>query len=99
MNGSDMRSTDCLLLVNLVQEHGPVSRAGLSRLSELSKPTVSEQISRLVERGVVVELGKGDAAFSGGKRPTLVAFHADAGRIAGIAVEQDRTTVAVADLK
>jgi predicted NBD/HSP70 family sugar kinase len=99
MNAPDMRSVNAIRLLTLVREHGPVSRAALARLSELSKPTVSEQIGRLVEFGAVIEIGKGDAAGSGGKRPTMVAFHANAGRVAGIAIGLDGTTVALADLR
>jgi len=86
-------------LLNLIRQSGPISRAGLAKLSKLSKPTVSEQINRLLALDVVVEIGPANAAITGGKRPTLVAFHANAGRVVGIGIGSERTQIAMADLQ
>ena len=94
-----MRSVNGIQLLNLIRQSGPISRAGLAKLSRLSKPTVSEQITRLLALDVVVEIGPGNAAITGGKRPTLVAFHANAGRVVGIGIGSERTQIALADLQ
>ena len=78
LNAPDMRSVNAIQLLNLIREHGPVSRAELARLSGMSKPAVSEQVNRLIGCGMVLETGIGQASEAGGKRPTLVEFHADA---------------------
>ncbi len=99
MHPPDMRSVNGIQLLNLIRQSGPISRAGLAKLSRLSKPTVSEQITRLLALDVVVEIGPGNAAITGGKRPTLVAFHANAGRVVGIGIGSERTQIALADLQ
>ncbi|HYO80281.1 MAG TPA: ROK family transcriptional regulator [Bryobacteraceae bacterium] len=99
MNAPDMRSLNGIQLLNLIREHGPVSRAGLAKISGLSKPAVSEQVSRLVAFGAVLETGIGEVSEAGGKRPTLLAFHADAGRVAGIGIGATVTRIAIADLE
>jgi predicted NBD/HSP70 family sugar kinase len=94
-----MRSVNGIQLLHLIRQSGPISRAGLAKLSKLSKPTVSEQINRLLALDVVVEIGPGNAAVTGGKRPTMVAFHANAGRVAGIGIGSEETQIALADLQ
>lgn len=98
MNAPDMRIVNGIQLLNLIREQGPVSRAELAKLSGLSKPTVSEQVGRLLSVGLAVETGQGQAGEAGGKRPTLVKFNAAAGRVAGISVGAEVTRIAVADL-
>lgn len=99
MNAPDMRSVNGIQLLNLICSRGPVSRADLSKLSGLSKPTVSEQVGRLIRLGIVIEIGQGESSESGGKRPTLVSFHAAAGKVAGVDIGADQMRFAIADLE
>jgi predicted NBD/HSP70 family sugar kinase len=94
-----MRSLNGIELLNLIAEHGPVSRAGLAKLSRLSKPTVSSQVENLVEQGWVVELGQGESGSKGGKKPTMIRFNADAGRLFAVEINADEIRIAVADLE
>ena len=98
MQPPDMRSVNGIQLLNLIAEAGPISRAALAKLSQLSKPTVSEQVQRLIAHGVVIELGEGASAATGGKRPTLVAFHGDAGRVAGISIAPGKAQIVLCNL-
>lgn len=98
MKAPDMRNVNGIQLLNLIVESGPLSRASLAKLSHLSKPTVSEQVQRLIALGTVVELGEGEAAATGGKRPTMLAFHADAGCVAAVSIGPDFTRIAVSNL-
>jgi len=50
MNAPVMKSMNAIRLVNLIREHGPISRAGLAKLSRLSKPAVSSLVDHLMER-------------------------------------------------
>lgn len=99
MKAPVMRSVNGIALLDLIRKSGPISRAGLSKLSRLSKPTVSEQVNWLIRQGVVIELGQGEVGRTGGKRPTLVDFNVDAGRVVGVNIGASRTTVASADLR
>jgi predicted NBD/HSP70 family sugar kinase len=94
-----MRSINGIELLNLIREHGPVSRASLAKLSCLSKPTVSSQVETLVRQGWVIELGQGESGSKGGKKPTLIRFNADAGRLFGAEIDAAHVRMAVADLE
>ncbi|MBS1872531.1 MAG: ROK family transcriptional regulator [Acidobacteria bacterium] len=94
-----MRSLNGIELLNLIAEHGPVSRAGLAKLSRLSKPTVSSQVETLVQQGWVVELGQGESGAKGGKKPTMIRFNADAGRLFAVEIDSEEIRIAVADLE
>ncbi len=98
MKAPDMRNVNGIQLLNLIAEYGPLSRASLAKLSHLSKPTVSEQVQRLIALGTAVELGEGEAPSTGGKRPTMLAFHAEAGCVAAVSIGPNATRIAVSNL-
>ena len=52
-----IRAHNLVLLQNTLLHHGPVSRAQLSRLSGLSRPSVSSLIEILIAKNLVNELG------------------------------------------
>lgn len=99
MQAPMMRSLNGIELLNLIGEHGPISRASLAKLSRLSKPTVSSQVEALIRQGWVIELGPGESGAKGGKKPQLVKFNADAGRIFAAEIDPVRIRVAAADLE
>ena len=94
-----MRSLNGIELLNLIGENGPISRASLAKLSRLSKPTVSSQVETLVRQGWVIEVGPGESGERGGKKPMMVRFNADAGRLFAAEIHSSRIAVAVADLE
>jgi predicted NBD/HSP70 family sugar kinase len=99
MKAPVMRSLNGIQLLNLIGEHGPISRAALAKLSRLSKPTVSSQVETLVEQGWVVELGQGESGAKGGKKPTLIRFNADAGRLFAVEINSADLRIAVGNLE
>ncbi|HEY3440758.1 MAG TPA: ROK family transcriptional regulator [Paludibaculum sp.] len=93
-----MRRLNSTLLLDLIRREGPASRAELARLSGLAKPTVSSQMAALLRSGVVREQGPGDSNSRGGKRPTLVSFNPECGRLVGVEISAARILVALADM-
>ncbi len=93
MGASGMRKVNAALLLDIIRSKEFVSRAELARLSGLTKPTVSSQVTDLIERGIVVENGAGEPDARGGKPPTMLRF--DAGRGALIAAEIGSSAVRV----
>lgn len=63
------------VLLQLVFDDGPISRADLARATELGRATVSEIVADLIGEGLVVEVGRGSS--TGGKPPTLVELDPD----------------------
>ena len=58
------------LVLRAVYDLGPISRAEVARLTGLTRTTVSDVVSGLLDEGVVREVGRGPS--SGGKAPILV---------------------------
>lgn len=98
MRASGMRKVNAAVLLDIVREKGPVSRAELARLSGLTKPTVSSQVADLIERGIVVEHGAGEPDARGGKPPTLLRFDAEAGALVAAEIASSSVRVWLADL-
>ena len=99
MKAPIMKSVNGIELLNLIREHGPVSRAGLAKLSRLSKPTVSSLVEDLIRRSLVVEEGPGTSGARGGKIPTLVNFNAACGLLVAVDIGSDCIRAAVTDLE
>jgi predicted NBD/HSP70 family sugar kinase len=93
-----MKSLNAIELLKLVRWHGPISRSALAKVSRLSKPTVSDQVDALLAKGLVVEVGTGEASARGGKKPTLLEFNADFGRILCVDVGPEWVRFASANL-
>jgi glucokinase len=94
-----MKKMNQLSLLTLIMEHGPISRTGLSRLSRLSKPTVSAQVEGLIRRRLVSETGPGESGRRGGKKPTHLEFNAGYGYLAVGEIDSAEIRLAVTDLK
>lgn len=72
-----------------------VAKAEIVRLTDLSLATVSEHVDLLCESGLLREEKFG--VSSGGRRPRLYGFNADAGHIVAIDLESTHVRVAVTD--
>src|SRR6185437_15083608 len=92
-----MREVNRSLVLSLVKEGGPVSRASIARSTTLAKPTVSAIVDELIADGLVHEIGPGSTAISGGRPPILLEFNARSQLVVGVYVGARRTTVAVSD--
>ena len=71
------------IVLNAVRENGPISRAKLSRITNISKPTMSNIISSLKKDKVIIKVGLGKTTAGGGKRPVLYKFNKDHGYVIG----------------
>lgn len=74
------------------------NRAALAQVTGLAKPTVSDLISELIDEGLLVEGGQGEAAEQGGKRPRLLHFVPDARQVIGISMDAHRVTGVLSNL-
>jgi len=86
--GRDLTATAILALLG---RGGPMSRADVARELDVSPPTVTQVMKRLLEQGMVEEL---DQAPSRGGRPgQLVGIVGTAGRAVGVKVAADHLAV------
>jgi N-acetylglucosamine repressor len=90
------RDLNASLLIEMVRRFGPISRAELSRQSQISAPTVSAIVNQLLERGTFSEVAL--APSSGGRPPVLLQLNPTAGYVVGIKLRGDGLTTVVCDL-
>jgi predicted NBD/HSP70 family sugar kinase len=94
---SGMREHNLGLLLNLVFKQEGLSRADLSRLTGLSRSTVSAIIDVLIAEQLVRETGSGDSR--GGRRPTMLEFNADAYSLIGVELGASHLRVVATSLR
>ncbi|WP_078381651.1 ROK family protein [Sutcliffiella halmapala] len=70
------------LVLHLIKQNSPISRAHTSQVSGLNKGTVSSLVSELLEEKLIYESGPGES--SGGRRPVMLLFNQGAGFSIGI---------------
>jgi len=82
--------------LELLLADGPLTRAQLSERTGVSKVTVSQMLARLEERGLVMTAG--EQAGGRGPNAALYAVVPSSAYVAGLYVEQDLVSAAVADV-
>jgi predicted NBD/HSP70 family sugar kinase len=75
----------------------PISRVGLSEVSNLSFSTVTKIITQFEERELIVEDSIGES--SGGRRPTLLKINPHGGYVVGINLDVIETSIGLLDLE
>ncbi|MDQ0338604.1 glucokinase-like ROK family protein [Caldalkalibacillus uzonensis] len=70
------------IVLNHIKEYGPISRAEIAKDTSLNKATVSSLVEQLINENLVKEIGAGHS--SGGRRPVLLLFNAEAGSVIGV---------------
>ncbi len=70
------------IVLNVIRNKGPVSRAQISKETGLNKATVSTMVAELINEFFVTEIGAGQS--SGGRKPVMLYFNNHAGYSIGI---------------
>ncbi len=83
------------LVTTIIRNQGKASRSDIARLLGLSRASMTQLISGLMERGLVMEVGDGDS--QGGRRPRLLSFNDKLGYVVGVDVGATSLDVAIAD--
>jgi N-acetylglucosamine repressor len=85
------------LVLRTIYDCGQVSRADLARLTHLTRTTVSEVVSDLIEQGLVEEVGHGPSAV--GRTPMLLSVVDDSRHIIAVSVANAELQGAVVNLR
>ncbi len=91
-----LRAMNDRAALDLLLEHGPLSRTRIGELTGLSKPTASQLLARLEAAGLVVATGT--TAGRPGPSAQLYQVNPDAGHVAALDVTPDRIVAVVADI-
>lgn len=90
-----LRNINISLILDIIKDKGPISRADVARISGISPPTVSHVVGRLILEGIVEEVGF--AASVGGRRPVLVRFDPTSSLVLGVDVAGSRCSAGLTD--
>jgi hypothetical protein len=91
-----IRSINADLVLRLIRDLGPISRAEIARRSCLSEPTVSDLMASLMHRGLI---RKGETGNStGGRRPTVLRFIPDAALSVGVDLDGEAVHIGLVNL-
>ena len=85
------------LVLKTVLEHENISRAEISRITSLTRTTISDIVSSLIEEGLVSEVGIGSSL--GGKSPILLSLLEDSRCFIGLDLAQNQFCGAIVNLR
>jgi len=91
-----MKSLNRSLILNLIREKGPISRAEIAKITKLTPPTVSNLVKELLESHLVIESNLGES--QGGRKPTMLVINAKEFYVVGIDVGTKSIKGVVSDL-
>ena len=91
-----MREINESIVLGLIRQHGPISRAEVARAAHLSAATVTGITTSLIAQGLLFEDVAG--ASTGGRRPILLSFNRAAGIALGIKVTEHELVCVATDL-
>jgi predicted NBD/HSP70 family sugar kinase len=92
-----LRNHNSQLLLQLIYNTDEISRADLARLTQLTRTTVSEVVSGLIEQGLVQEVGQGPAGV--GRTPTLLSVVEDSRHIIAVNITEVELQGAIVNLR
>lgn len=92
-----LRQTNAELLLRLLREAGPCSKADLVRASGLSAPTVTNVVAHLASAGLVEPIGEGES--TGGRPPDILRFRAERGCVMAAEIAPGFVALLAADLE
>src|SRR6266850_4147241 len=96
--GHDMlRLVNRRILLNILSDRQPISRAEIAKISGLNKGTISTITSELLKDGFVIEEGSGRTTPIGGKPPTPLRLNGLRFGLFGVDIRAEETIVALSD--
>lgn len=86
------------LVLEIIREEQPISRALIAKKLGLSRSTVTSVVNDLLQKKFVVELGLGDSSKGGGRRGIELGFNPKSGYGIGVDIGRTRTLIVFSDL-
>src|SRR2546426_4580160 len=96
--GHDMlRLVNRRILLSILSDRQPISRAEIAKISGLNKATISTITSELLKDRCIIEEGSGRTTPIGGKPPTPLRLNALRFGLFGVDIRADETILALSD--
>jgi N-acetylglucosamine repressor len=87
------------LLLREIYGRSTISRVELAELTNLSRPTVTEVTQTLLQRGLVIEVGREEQNHKVGKKATLLQFSEDNNQLVSVAIGDTRIVASLMNLR
>ena len=85
-------------IVRTIWQHPHISRVGIAERLSLDKSTVTNQVNRLIELGIIEEIEEGSASARGGRKPIHLGISRSYGLVLGIEVQVESWLAVAVDL-
>src|SRR6476646_4478885 len=96
--GHDMlRLVNRRILLNILSDRQPISRAEIAKISGLNKATISTITGELLKDSCIIEEGSGRTTPIGGKPPTPLKLNSKRFGLFGVDIRADETILALSD--
>jgi glucokinase-like ROK family protein len=92
-----MREMNLSLILNTLRQHAPISRAGLSSVTQLNKTTVSSLVRELLESALIREIGVDPTVNDIGRPAINLEINPEVGYIIGADIGVDYISVVAAN--
>ena len=86
-------------IVDKIYQCAGISKAQLAKELGISKPAVSSHVASLISVGLVEEIGEGEAAKNGGRKPKMLYFNATHRYVGALDLSLREPVCAVGDLR
>jgi predicted NBD/HSP70 family sugar kinase len=97
VDASHLRTMNSTTLLRMIWQEQEISRADISRMTGMSRSSVSAIVAELLERDLVSEQGVRHS--TSGRRPMMLSFHSDAYSIIGVDIGATHVAFALINLK
>ncbi len=94
---TDLRRSNQRTILDALASHGPLSRADVSRMTGISRSTVSSLVEELVRDGAVLEDRTRSRTSGSGRPPVLLRLAARRGAVVGVDMGHRHIRLAVAE--
>ena len=91
-----LKAHNRVAILNIIRQHGAISRADVARLTGLSVGSVTGLTRELIENGLIYEKQEGDSR--GGRPPILLALQPHGAHVVGLKLTEDHITFALTNL-
>jgi len=96
--GNKMGPNTAARIVRTIWQNPRISRVDIAERLGFDKSTVTNQVARLIEIGVIEEIAEGEAGIKGGRRPIHLAVNRSFGRVIGIEIQPGSCIALAVDL-
>jgi len=94
-----MKQMNKSTLLSIIFKEERVSRSQLAKMTKIAKSSVSQLVDELLQEGIIVETGEGEASSKGGRKPIYLMINQDYGCVIALVVRHQTTNIAVCNLE